>query len=90
MHAELLPGLLTRPTHSPVCALSAGQINCGVRLLRTNLTEEDVAPVKEQLAQGMFDHIPVGVGSQGIIPTNPTNLQAPPPPGPESMFDKFS
>jgi len=51
-------------------------INCGVRLLRTNLTEADVAPVKGQLAQGMFDHIPVGVGSQGIIPTNPTNLQA--------------
>lgn len=40
-------------------------INCGVRLLRTNLMEEDVAPVKEQLAQALFDHIPVGVGSQG-------------------------
>ena len=26
-------------------------INCGVRLVRTNLTEKDVAPVKEQLAQ---------------------------------------
>ena len=34
-------------------------INCGVRLLRTNLTEKDVAPVKEQLAQSLFDHIPV-------------------------------
>lgn len=43
-------------------------INCGVRLLRTNLMEKDVAPVKEQLAQCMFDHIPVGVGSKGIIP----------------------
>ena len=39
-------------------------INCGVRLLRTNLTEADVAPVKEKLAQSLFDHIPVGVGSQ--------------------------
>ena len=36
-------------------------INCGVRLLRTNLTEADVGPVKEQLAQSLFDHIPVGV-----------------------------
>jgi tRNA-splicing ligase RtcB len=44
-------------------------INCGVRLLRTNLSEGDVAPVKEQLAQNLFDHIPVGVGSQGVIPT---------------------
>ncbi|KAF4528768.1 hypothetical protein B566_EDAN016956 [Ephemera danica] len=26
-------------------------INCGVRLLRTNLTEKDVQPIKEQLAQ---------------------------------------
>ncbi len=43
-------------------------INCGVRLLRTNLTEKDVLPVKEQLAQSMFDHIPVGVGSKGVIP----------------------
>ena len=39
-------------------------INCGVRLLRTNLREEDVTPVKEQLAQALFDHIPVGVGSK--------------------------
>ena len=39
-------------------------INCGVRLLRTNLTEKDVAPVKEKLAQSLFDHIPVGVGSK--------------------------
>jgi len=43
-------------------------INCGVRLLRTNLSEKDVLPVKEQLAQSLFDHIPVGVGSKGVIP----------------------
>lgn len=29
-------------------------INCGVRLLRTNLSEKDVDPVKEQLAQVDF------------------------------------
>ena len=39
-------------------------INCGVRLLRTNLQEKDVEPVKEKLAQSLFDHIPVGVGSK--------------------------
>lgn len=49
-------------------------INCGVRLLRTNLLEEDVLPVKEQLAQSLFDHIPVGVGSKGIIPMNARDL----------------
>ena len=50
-------------------------INCGVRVIRTNLFEKDVAPVKEQLAQGLFDHIPVGVGSQGVIPTGSSDLQ---------------
>ena len=34
-----------------------------------------MAPVRDQLAQGLFDHIPVGVGSEGIIPTSSANLQ---------------
>lgn len=50
-------------------------INCGVRLLRTNLCEKDVLPVKEQLAQSLFDHIPVGVGSKGVIPMNANDLE---------------
>lgn len=50
-------------------------INCGVRLLRTNLFEKDVEPVKDQLAQSLFDHIPVGVGSKGIIPMNAKDLE---------------
>ncbi|KFD67104.1 hypothetical protein M514_07418 [Trichuris suis] len=58
----------------PLAVISPGgvgfDINCGVRLLRTNLNEKDVLPVKEQLAQSLFDHIPVGVGSKGIIPMN--------------------
>lgn len=51
-------------------------INCGVRLVRTNLTLKDVEEVKEKLAQSLFDHIPVGVGSQGIIPTTTEGLEA--------------
>lgn len=44
-------------------------INCGVRLLRTNLMEDDVrGEVRERIAQAMFDHIPVGVGTSGVIP----------------------
>ena len=57
---------------NPKAVVSPGgvgfDINCGVRLLRTNLDEKDVQPVKEQLAQSLFDHIPVGVGSKGVIP----------------------
>lgn len=62
----------------PTAVVSPGgvgfDINCGVRLIRTNLTLKDVLPVKEQLTQSLFDHIPVGVGSKGIIPMNATNL----------------
>ena len=39
----------------PLAVVSPGgvgfDINCGVRLLRTNLDVKDVNPVKEQLAQ---------------------------------------
>ncbi len=42
-------------------------INCGVRLIRTNLLEKDVAHLKEQIAQGLFEAIPVGVGSGGSV-----------------------
>ena len=45
-------------------------INCGVRVIRTNLFAKDISDpsVREKLAQAIFDHIPVGVGSQGILP----------------------
>ena len=33
-----------------------------------------MGPVKEQLAQSLFDHIPVGVGSKGVIPTTAADL----------------
>ncbi|XP_017302669.1 tRNA-splicing ligase RtcB homolog [Diaphorina citri] len=34
-----------------------------------------VETTKERLAQSMFDHIPVGVGSKGIIPMNARDLE---------------
>lgn len=65
--------------NDPTSIVSPGgvgfDINCGVRLLRTNLFEKDVQPVKEQIAQSLFDHIPVGVGSKGIIPMNAKDLE---------------
>jgi len=42
-------------------------INCGVRLVRTNLTEEEVRPKIEQLVNELFINIPSGVGSEGKI-----------------------
>jgi hypothetical protein len=37
-------------------------INCGVRLLRTNLQADDVMAVKDELADMLFKMVPVGVG----------------------------
>ena len=42
-------------------------INCGVRLVRTNLTEDEVRPKIEQLVNRLFINIPSGVGSEGKI-----------------------
>ena len=43
-------------------------INCGVRLARTNLRYEEVAPRTVTLVDALFDAIPAGVGSEGAIP----------------------
>jgi tRNA-splicing ligase RtcB (3'-phosphate/5'-hydroxy nucleic acid ligase) len=43
-------------------------INCGVRLARTNLRYEDIAPKVDRLADALFNAIPAGVGSEGAIP----------------------
>jgi len=42
-------------------------INCGVRLLGTNLTEEEVRPKIEQLVDELYRSVPSGVGSQGKL-----------------------
>ncbi len=42
-------------------------INCGVRLLRTNLSEEEVRPFIPDLIAALYSNIPSGVGSEGKI-----------------------
>ncbi len=42
-------------------------INCGVRLLRTNLRYEDVKPKLRELVDTIFRLVPSGVGSRGLI-----------------------
>jgi tRNA-splicing ligase RtcB len=42
-------------------------INCGCRLLRTDLTHDDVRSKLRDLAAGLFRNIPCGVGSTGSI-----------------------
>ncbi len=43
-------------------------INCGVRLVRTDLTHQEIKPHLQKLVINLFNHIPTGVGSSGAIP----------------------
>ncbi len=42
-------------------------INCGVRIMRTNLTREEVAPGIKELIDALFYAVPSGLGSKGKI-----------------------
>lgn len=42
-------------------------INCGVRLIRTNLLESDIRSNLKHLVDSLFSSIPTGVGSEGAI-----------------------
>ena len=45
-------------------------INCGVRLLKTNLTYDDIRGSEEQLLDSLFANVPTGLGG-GSIARNP-------------------
>jgi len=42
-------------------------INCGVRLIRTNLKEEDVRPHLSDILDSLFEYIPAGLGLSGKV-----------------------
>ncbi len=42
-------------------------INCGMRVLRTTLTEDDVRPRLRELVDALFAAVPTGVGSRGLV-----------------------
>jgi tRNA-splicing ligase RtcB len=42
-------------------------INCGVRLVRTNLTEAEVRPRIKELVDVIFKNVPAGIGSEGVV-----------------------
>ena len=45
-------------------------INCGVRLLRTKLSEDEVKPKIKELINHLFHNVPSGLGSEGKIKIN--------------------
>ncbi|MBI5884525.1 RtcB family protein, partial [archaeon] len=42
-------------------------INCGVRLVKTNLTEAEIRPKLKELMNELFKEIPAGVGEEGKL-----------------------
>src|SRR3989338_4415292 len=42
-------------------------INCGMRVLRTSLTEAEVRPRLVQLVDALFAAVPSGVGARGAV-----------------------
>ncbi|KAK8871223.1 hypothetical protein M9Y10_009137 [Tritrichomonas musculus] len=61
-------GVAAFDTSDPQAIISPGgvgyDINCGVRCVTTNLTVDEVAPMKKELVQALYDNIPVGVGGK--------------------------
>jgi len=49
-------------------------INCGVRLIRSNLSEQDVRPKLSELLDDLFKAIPTGVGSKSRLKVTDTEL----------------
>ncbi|MFT4303097.1 MAG: RtcB family protein [Candidatus Woesearchaeota archaeon] len=50
-------------------------INCGIMLLRTNLTLKDIKPKLSELMDALYAKIPVGVGTKGGIELNYDKLE---------------
>ena len=45
-------------------------INCGVRMISTNLTEQEIKPKLRGLINEIFDSVPAGVGKSGFVKLN--------------------
>ncbi len=50
-------------------------INCGVRLILTNLTLDEVKPKLKQLIDELFRNVPAGLGSQGKVRLSRSQLE---------------
>ena len=49
-------------------------INCGMRLLRTTLTEDEVRPRLRELINALFAAVPSGVGAKGFVHLSETQF----------------
>lgn len=50
-------------------------INCGMRLVLTNLTYDEVKPHLKELVENLFHRVPAGVGSSGFVKLTPQTFR---------------
>ena len=50
-------------------------INCGMRLIRTDLTADEVEPRIKELVDLLFKTVPAGVGSKGLVKLTPEEFK---------------
>jgi tRNA-splicing ligase RtcB len=50
-------------------------INCGVRMMRTNLTYDDLRGHEEELVNALFSNIPSGLGGGGVVESDRATLE---------------
>jgi tRNA-splicing ligase RtcB len=50
-------------------------INCGMRLITTNLTVEDVQPRLKEIVDRLFERVPAGVGTHGFLKISPNEFR---------------
>mgnify|MGYP001174430895 CR=1 FL=1 len=50
-------------------------INCGMRLVLTNLTYKDVKPKLKELVDQLYNKVPAGVGGSGFVKINPSEFR---------------
>jgi len=59
--------------------ISAGlcgfDINCGINLIRTNLTADDIRAKARELVPALFNAVPCGVGAKGKLKLSPQELE---------------
>ncbi|WP_336343981.1 RtcB family protein [Halalkalicoccus ordinarius] len=51
-------------------------INCGVRMMRTNLTYDDLNGREEELVDALFSNIPSGLGGGGVVEAGIDTIEA--------------
>jgi tRNA-splicing ligase RtcB len=50
-------------------------INCGVRMVKTNLTYEDVQGREQELVDALFEAVPSGLGGGGVVETSKEQVE---------------